>query len=77
MASLYWLILLDHWLILVAVRMRKEGPAQSLWWTGRDSDPRPSGFSESDHANRTFFGPRRVYQAELPAPRADTKKNDF
>ena len=40
-----------------------------LLWTGRDLNPRPSGFSGlSILANRTFLSPERLaYQTELPA----------
>jgi len=48
---------------------RNEWTGSGKWWTGRDSDPRPSGSSDICLANRTFFGPRKVYQAELPAQR--------
>jgi hypothetical protein len=39
------------------------------WWTGRDSDPRPSGCSGNALRTGRSSAPSRAYQAELPAQR--------
>jgi hypothetical protein len=48
------------------------------WWTGRDSDPRPSGFLVGVSCKPDVLRPHPwAYQAELPALGADTRKKHF